>query len=39
MRGLDRDSGFDILKIVNLTAFSVRRDGGFYFYEKSIYLY
>jgi len=31
--GLDRVSGFAILKKVKLTALSVRRDGGFYFYE------
>jgi len=28
--GLDRGSGFAIIIIVNPTAFSVRRDGGFY---------
>ncbi|PIR90052.1 hypothetical protein COS93_02300 [bacterium (Candidatus Gribaldobacteria) CG07_land_8_20_14_0_80_33_18] len=37
--GLDRGLGFGILKVVNPTALSVYRDGGFYFYEKSIRLY
>lgn len=37
---LDKDFIFAIFKIVNLTAFSVRRDRGFYFYEqKSIRFY
>jgi hypothetical protein len=35
-RRLDKGFEFGILRIVNPTAFSVRRDGGFYFYEKNI---
>jgi len=31
---LDRSSGFDILKMVKPTAFSVRRDGGFNLWIK-----
>ncbi len=31
--GLDKGFGFAKLDIVNPTALSVRRDGGFYFYE------
>lgn len=32
-KGLDKGFGFAKLKIVNPTAFSVCRDGGFIFYE------
>jgi len=34
LNGLDIVFGFGILKIVNLTAFSVHRDGGFFIYEQ-----
>jgi len=33
IEGLDKGFWFAKIEVVNLTAFSVRRDGGFIFYE------
>jgi len=38
-KDLDMNLGLAIIITVNPTALSVYRDGGFYFYEKSIRLY